>query len=246
MINHQDDLTWYLTEGISYFERSTFGSMLDATVMRAFGTQTCEQCDGAGVLDEPWVMTHVTVHRGDSRREYESALPAPVGIPTGKDCPRCHGTGVREERLVPRDDKELTCRPKAEGHGVTKGAPPDEILTRYAFVSRRLGQMPACLSEALQVAYGDDGEASLFTLRGRSWAVTPLTVAGRRLTELHRAKSHGNDNQFRAVAAMSEMADSKETTPETRKLLGEAIEQAAALTKRAEDYWNSLNGGSNG
>lgn len=241
MIPHQDDLTWYLTEGTSCFERSTFGAVLDAVIFLAFGSKTCSECGGVGVLNEPWTLTHRTARNGD-----KVPLSTPIEIPTGKDCPHCGGKGSVKERLVPESDKELTCRPKHTHHSTGKDAPADSVLTRYALVSRRLSRMPLVLSLALQAAYGDEGEANASTLRGRAWAVMPLTTAGRKLLEQHRALPDAGENQFRAVRALTEMAEEKSQDPARKRLLADAIEQAVRLTRRAEDSWTALESRSRG
>lgn len=242
MIPHQDILTWYLTEGTSYFERSTFGAALDAVIFLAFGSQTCDKCDGVGILDQPWTLTHRVAPNGD-----KVLLPSPIAVPTGKDCPKCGGRGVIQVQLINRDPEEpLTCRPKHCHHNTGKAAPPDSVLTLYAIVSRRLSRMPKALSLALQAAYGDEGEANASTRRGRAWAVMPLTVAGRKLLEHHRTLPDAGENQFRAVLALTEMADEENQDPARKRLLAEAVEQAVRLTRRAEEYWTALESRSRG
>lgn len=233
------ELVQFLTSDVSYFERSTFGAMIEQLQSAAYGTRPCTDCGGHGVLDQPWKLTKDTP---------KGVIT--LDIPTGKTCPRCNGSGHLAVRI--RGSGVVTARPTHSHETRAKEAPPDEILVRYARVSRRLLTMGPYLSAALMEAYGDAGEAhSGELLRGRHWAAAPLTQAGRRLLEwLREGKSKGQAkrktgskvkeiNPWRALEALTDLAKLDASKPDKARseLLAQAASQAAELVKQAEKAW---------
>lgn len=221
------DLQWYCIEGITKFERSPMGSMLSMQDMMSCASRKCDRCGGLGYTDEPWVMT----------RDWRGNEIAPRQIDSGKECPRCRGTGG--VRVKVPDGGEITARPKSSHDETSREAPDDATLTRYAIVSRRLSKMPLLLSKAIQAGYGADGEANLATIRGRAWAVTPLTSAGKELLERFRGKNPDHEHAYMPVLAMTEIArqDAAGSQEKRTKLLGEAAAQARHLLAMAELSW---------
>jgi hypothetical protein len=242
-MRNQGELSGFLTKDIAYFERSTFGATIEAIIAGAYLSRKCLRCDGLGILDEPHTITHTIDHFTRERTELGERLAdgrwlaKPVHASTGKDCPRCQGTGYVPSR---RDDHENT---SMKHQTVTKEAPPDALLMRYAAVSRRLIRMPSLLAAALVAAFGDEGESLAETSRGRAWAAAPLTDAGKKLLEHLRATSRKDDlNPWRAVSALTDLAriDAAHPLPKRTELLALASIEAAALVTEAVTAWEGL------
>lgn len=233
-MRNQRELSDFLTMDISYFERSTFGATIEAIIAGAYLSRKCLRCDGLGILDEPHIITHTIDHFTRERTE----LAKPIHAETGKDCPRCQGTGYVPIR---RDDHERT---GMKHQTLNKEAPPDAMLMRYAAVSRRLMRMPSLLSAALIAAFGDEGESLAETSRGRAWAAAPLTDAGKSLLEHLRAAGARKDdlNPWRSVSALTDLAriDAAHPLKKRTELLAEASTQATALVCEAVRAWEEL------
>jgi hypothetical protein len=86
-------LGWYFSRGTAGFERSTFGAVLDRQHSQVIGSRPCSRCEGAGVLNEPWVRT-VDIH-GEPLKE-------PERLESGQECPNCGGTGSKPRRIRAR------------------------------------------------------------------------------------------------------------------------------------------------
>lgn len=226
------ELTQFLTSDISYFERSTMGSMIDQLNSRAYGGRVCERCGGFGILDEPWELD----------RNCHGEKIDPIQIPTGKECPACRGIGYTKMRLRISPFAE-TCRPGHASDRHVKEPPPDEVLCRYARVTRRLVAMGPRLSSALLAAYGDAGEAHAADgCRGRSWAASPLTKAGRKLVaQLREHTKAGTIDAWRGVDAMTAIArdDAAHPIKARTELLARAVIQAEALVAEAIRAWEA-------
>lgn len=227
----RDELTWYLTHGLSTFERSTFGAILDVLESRAYTSQVCHHCWGSGILSEKKCF------RVDGQKVY---------MPDGAWCPVCHGTGAISVRIT-TDDLDAIQTVHATGHSSesnSRSAPPDEALARYALVSRRLYRMSPHTRDALVAAYGDAGQIHAKDgIRGRAWAVAPLTVPGRKLLRHARDRRDANPDQALGnedpVALLTAVAqlDASSPLPERTRLLAEAIEASWELLREAEREW---------
>jgi len=227
------ELTQFITGDVSYFERSTMGAMIDQLNSRAYGGRPCEKCEGVGVLDEPWELT----------RNCHGEKIDPVQVPTGKECPVCRGVGYTPMRLK-HSAFALTCKPGHSSDRRAKEPPPDEVLCRYARVTRRLVAMGPRLSVALLAAFGDAGEANAADgCRGRSWAASPLTRAGRRLVSQLREHSRADTiDAWRGVEAMTAIArdDAAHPIKARTELLAQAAKQAESLVTEAIAAWEAL------
>ncbi len=229
----KEELRWYLTSGLSMFERSTFGAILDVLESRAYVSQKCHKCWGEGILSTD------TKHRDqDGRVEV---------LPSGSWCPKCKGTGCIPVRIT-SDDLVVIQTVHARTPGASGGyreAPQDEALTRYALVSRRLSRMPVGLRIALCAAYGDAGEAHSGTgLRGRAWACAPLTDAGRKLLQYaretrdaHPDRVHTNEEPVALLTAIAQL-DGANPLPQRTKLLAKAVEDGWQTLLAAEQAWD--------
>lgn len=245
-IKHKNDLVWFTSEGQGYFERSTFGGQLDACIFAAFGSKPCVPCGGSGILDKPWVQ-YSRVYLNSIGEEIKEKLPEPIHHRTGMTCDRCNGQGYKQKRLVRRSlPGEMRLNPTRER--CQRAAPADEILLRYAFISRRLGMLPRNLAEAMLCAYGDEGEFMFKTTQDRRWAVAHLTEEGLEVLEEIRGRLSDSDSQFRAMASLLEYRDGVKDLKGAEKTRVEIVlynvaESARQLLEMAELSWNALGAG---
>lgn len=224
----QSELEWFLSEGITLFERSTTGAILDKIAMDAFTSRRCHICDGEGIIKRDF---KIRAGRNNTK-EFKS----------GDWCFKCGGTGAVPVRLTP-DEQSLVSSGDFHVRETDsfRAAVPDAAIARYAVVSRRLSRMPRCLAVAISAAYGDEGESSSLTARGRAWAVAQHTPAGRRLLELERnrkIRTKGVEAE-RPYLALTELArmDGSKAKPERTALLAEASTGAVRLLEKAEHAW---------
>jgi hypothetical protein len=229
----EQELTEFLTRDIPYFMHSVTGPMLDQITALAYGSRECPRCFGVGILDEAWERT----------RDANGKKCDPVMIQTGKDCPCCKGVGCLPVRM--RVSKNpLTAQPKHSQERTVKGAPPDDVICRFARVSRRLMQMGPRLGEALLSAYGDEGDVQAREGgRGRAWAAAPLTEAGKAMI-YWMCSNTSHDGSCRGIPALTAyvriVAARSKPKPEELALVAEATAQSEALVAEAEKAWESL------
>lgn len=238
-----EELTWFLTEGLSVFERSTTGAILEKLEMDAYVSRSCRRCGGCGVLDEGWTQTHRRcLNSNDPDNKYE--IP-PIAHLTGAWCPKCNGTGAEPMRLSAEEQRLVdTGDWSSDDKEGKRSAVPDATLVRYAHVSRTLSLMPSLLREALVMAYGDEGEGLSSTVHGRSWACSPLTIAGGELLlkERRRRTVDEKDAPERPIRCMTALANlgANKAHPERVKLLAEAAADAERLLNSAERAWTRI------
>jgi hypothetical protein len=211
-------LSWHFSTGSAAFERSTMGPMLDHASLFAFGKVGPFRC-----------------------RKCDYGV-----IPDGRWCLRCQGTGfiltVIERRQ--RTDDEMPVNETMSGSGGY--TPDDEVMARFAVVSRRLGLLPVRLRQALESYHGPHGDRCSDAQAWRLVALYPLTPAGQRLVKL--ALEVGDDETreryrteptyeraFRQVAA-------QKTNPKPQRgaLIEAAEEQSTELYTEACDRWLDL------
>lgn len=235
-MREQQELTWYLGAGQSVFERSTIGAILDKLELESCTSRTCRVCKGEGIVDEP----HECRDPKDSART--------ITVQFGAWCRKCKGIGV--EPVFLSSDEQRLAATGDWSRGDTDGARcavPDATLIRYAFVSRMLSRMPLEAREVIEAAYGDAGEELSRTLKGREWAVMPLTEAGRELlrSERDRKATVGVTEPERPVWCLCSLADlpKSERHPERTILLDAAREQAVKMLREAEATWDLIVGG---
>lgn len=51
-LGDEASLSWYFGQGLSIYERSTFGAILNKLAMDAFTSAPCERCEGSGILEQ--------------------------------------------------------------------------------------------------------------------------------------------------------------------------------------------------
>lgn len=233
----QKELTWYLSDGISIFERSTCGAILDKLELESCTSQPCKKCGGGGIVNEPFKCKDPK----DPARE--------ITILLGAWCSKCKGIGV-EPVFLNKAEQELAhsgdWSENSDRDGA-RGSVPDETLVRFAHVSRLLTAVPPDVRAVIELAYGDEGEELSHGLKGRHWAVMPLTEAGKELLsqERDRKTTVGVVAPEKPVQCLVSLADlpKNEKHPERTILLAQAVEQAEKLLKSAEAVWELVVGG---
>lgn len=224
----QGELEWFLSFGITLFERSTTGAILDKIAMDAFTSRRCHVCDGGGIITKSFSF------RANGR--------SPIAYNSGDWCFRCGGTGAIPVRLTPEEQALVNSGDqRARETDSYRAAVPDESIARYAVVSRRLSRMPRSLAVSLAAAYGDEGSECALTPKGRAWAVTPYTSAGRKLLEQERrrkARTPGVEPErpVRALLALAAL-DANRPSPDRTALLADASVRSMALLEQSERAW---------
>jgi len=123
-------LSWFFGDGLSIYEKSTFGPIVEKIAMDGFSSTTCVKCDGAGILDNGGVRLEdkCTSCRGSGlhpRKDGESQKwcltcdgkgrvpPYEEDVEHGGWCPLCRGTGSGSvERRAQRRPRCRLCRPE--------------------------------------------------------------------------------------------------------------------------------------
>jgi hypothetical protein len=124
-------LSWYFGQGLSIYEKSTFGPIVQKIAMDGYSSTTCGTCDGAGIIEEGGGVTLDDKCRGcdGSGREPHKAgreqrwcltcdglgreTPYEIEISKGGWCPTCRGTGSGcVERKAMRRARCVWCRPE--------------------------------------------------------------------------------------------------------------------------------------
>jgi len=230
----KEDLTWYLSEGIAVFERSTIGAILDKLELESCTSRACRTCHGTAFVNEP----HKCPDPKDPART--------ITVQFGAWCPKCKGTGVEPVFLSAEEQKLVDSGEwmnEAE-RGGQRSAVPDQVLVRYAYISRLLSALCGEDRDAVELAYGDEGEELSHGVKGRVWAVLPLTRAGKELLagERDRKEASGIVAPERPVQCLVSLADlpKSKRTPKRTVLLAEALEEAARRLSKAEEAWDAL------
>jgi hypothetical protein len=230
-MKNQSELEWFLSYGITLFERSSLGPQLDKISMEAFTSRRCHVCGGCGVIKK-------TFKTRTGKKTFRT-------IEAGSWCFKCNGTGSIPVRLTPEEQSNANSgTQKCNDTDSVRAAVPDDEIRRYALVSRRLARMSKTLAAALIAGYGDEGSECALTVRGRAWAATPLTRAGRSLLaqeRLRKRKTPGVEPE-RALRALMTLAalDGHKPNQDRTKLLAEAGVAAQKLLDRAEAMWIEL------
>lgn len=142
-------LSWYFGQGLSIYEKSTFGPIVQKIAMDGYSSTTCGTCEGGGIIEEGGGVTLEDKCRGcgGSGREPHKAgreqrwcltcgglgreAPYEVELPRGGWCPACRGTGSGcVERAAQRRPRCRWCRPEP--------FEPDTKLTDEQVVEIRL------------------------------------------------------------------------------------------------------------
>lgn len=119
-LGHGDEsaLSWYFGQGLSIYDRSTFGDVLQRIILDGYHSRTCEKCDGAGILEDGGfaMATKCTKCNGVGKfgdppqrcRECNNGTVEPYEVEAehGGWCTSCRGTGTGSvaKREVKRPD----------------------------------------------------------------------------------------------------------------------------------------------
>lgn len=151
MIVHQDELEDYLTNGITLFERSVTGAMLERVELLAYSSFPCSTCDSGILPDGSWCPKCRGLGSIAWRRDRNGDAPVTARpTTTGQHATR---SGVEDERL-------------------TRYAFVSRALSRLSQAARTA--MLAAYGE-------DGAWCVAFDRYDRSWALAPLTEPGKRL-----------------------------------------------------------------
>ena len=232
----QGELVWYLSKGISIFERSTCGAILDTLELESCTSRKCRECHGDGIVDKPFQCA-------DPRDPVRT-----ITVQMGAWCPKCKGIGVEPVHLTPEEQKMIDSGEwsSSDKEGA-RSAVPDQTLVRFAFISRALSTLPLTSRTVIIAAYGDEGEELSHGIHGRAWAVTPLTEAGAELLSHERDRKvtvgiMAPEKPVQCLLSLANLPKDK-SHPERKKLLSEAAAQAERMLASAEAVWNLIVGG---
>lgn len=232
------DLSWIHSVGMTVFERSTFGGVLDNQRMfAAENGRTCATCNGTGFdaddnscarcMGTGFVVDAPSHHRG-GLAVATMRCPACPGSGTrngGLPCPTCKGEGYVVRHLAEP-------RPRERGEGSV--TPDDRDLERYARVTRRLQRLPMIQRVRIASYTGPRGDFwGSIPGAGRLWSLYAFTGAGLaliRLTEKGPIKTHP-DELLRMQVARTDRP------PEHTALLFAARTQAEAQLRDLVADW---------
>lgn len=223
-----EELTWFELEGVTYFERSPTGPMLDNLEAAAYKSSYCHTCAGKGIVDKPWSGL-------DRHGE-------PVNFMHGAWCSKCNGTGSIPVRLTAEEQRSADNGELAENHNEgARAAVDDSVLIRYAQVSRALDRMDSFYRDAIETAYGAMGEFLATTPHGRSWSLAPMTEAGKEIVAKERENKKSELNPDMQIVFLTELAktSSGKKDHELIAALGKAANEAESILKLAEFRWES-------
>lgn len=248
MVREYEDLVWFLSQGVAAFERSTTGTMLERLESVAYATRECPTCGGSG-LDTRSAASREIDRRLAERKprrpldaadrfilsaEQPAIEPPEERYIAANDpqwCRPCRGRGYRRRRLTPDEQRDAAPAAPAGTPGASaREQVPDEVLIRFARVSRRLAAMPGHSAAVLSAAYEDDrsraGLSADDMAADRITRVMPLTPTGRAIVAAARAA--GNDAAYRSGEYLASRPER-----ETRRARAEAVEALAI----AEQHW---------
>jgi hypothetical protein len=223
-----EELIWYEAEGVTYFERSPTGPMLDRLDMAAHKSAYCHTCAGKGIVDVPWSCVD---RKGET-----------LNLTQGAWCKKCNGTGSVPVRLTAEEQRSADDGELAENHNEgARAAVDDSILIRYAQVSRILDLMDPFYREAIEVAYGPMGEFLETTPHGRAWALTPMTSAGKRLIAQERTVKDSELDPDRPLVFLTKLVKESKGKKwhDVVETLRDATREAIDILKIAEFRWES-------
>lgn len=244
----QVDLTWYLSQGGAIFERSTIGAILEKLKNESCVTRKCKKCNGKGIVKTICrrTVTHTEIDQ-TSGEPKEVTTVHEYGL--GDWCQKCNGTGYKAVRLSAEESRQAYSGEwsSSKDRDGARSAVEDEILVRYAHVSRMLSRMPLEYRLGIEAGYGDEGEAASNTKRGRVWACLPLTEAGEELLRDARERGLLIDgvtpwSQCEYLSALANLREKQRGAART-KLLELAINQATELLRKSEAVWDLTVGG---
>jgi hypothetical protein len=262
LISGQDEsaLAWFFGQGLSIYEKSTFGPIVEKIAMDGYASAECGKCGGSGILEDGGFRLESKCRGcGGSRLQPRKAgepqqwcltcgglgreMPYEVECEHGGWCPTCRGTGGSSvERRAIRRPRCSWCRPEPyvfftdERTGGTTRAP---LIT--AWVPRHA--CPNCLSTgdepitAKPVLVPDEGGGAL----GADEALTRFAITSRRAGSvkdvspaLHAALAsfYGDVGSRWALTQFGRLFALYHLTPAGKKLARMGIETAEKGKKK--------------
>lgn len=212
-----DDVRWYFGRGQTCFESSYFGAQCEELARRAAVTKCCPGCSLQG------------------------AHPDSVGSGFGKDhdlCSRCNGRGFVSRRVPKHQDTKLTARPTQPEPAHDRNVESDEILMRFAHVSRILSRLPQQARRVLEAFYGDVGCYFAREHGSALFAVYLTTLAAEKLLSSGR---NGNDPDYTRLGRLIR-SNAIQPVEKEAALLKAAAKQSERLMQAAVAEWNDTVG----
>jgi hypothetical protein len=123
-------LSWFFGQGLSIYDKSTFGPIVEKIQLDGYASTTCGKCDGAGIIEECGGITlddrckgcdgsGLAPHKKGESQQWcltcdglGRVQPYVVEMAKGGWCPTCRGTGSGSvERRAMRRPRCHWCRP---------------------------------------------------------------------------------------------------------------------------------------
>jgi hypothetical protein len=213
--NDVADLCWHFGIGQTYFERSTFGMQMERQARFHYTSEPCPDCA-------------VARPGRPMRRPGFDADDCP--------CERCDGRGVTVRQAAGHSRGSVTAQPMQRERTAVVMEVPDDVLFRYARLSRGVSRLSHRSAVVLEEAFGDVGSYFAAELGDRTLAVAMLTPAGIRLLRESQHDGAHEHVAFTRVIRHNRIQPSGPTTA----LISEAMSQAKELVKDACKEWTSV------
>lgn len=192
-------LSWFFGQGLSIYDKSTFGPIVQKIQMDGYASTTCGRCEGAGIVDDAGGVTLddkckscdggglAPRKAGDSQQwcltcdGLGRVPPYEVEMASGGWCPSCRGTGCGSvERRAMRVPRCQWCKPDP----VTVTDEATDTTLKLELVAARVPthSCPNCLGTgnepitAKRVTKDDEGGGVL----GNDVALTRFAITSRR------------------------------------------------------------------
>lgn len=233
------DLRWFFRDGISQFERSVSGAMLDR-LREESATSSGERIPSPSQMaDRVWAYkqrecrSRVELRRRTGKRdpEREALLEAIRELMEAE---------WADHVELPDCDPTVTARPVHSGQSEEQGYEPDDVaLQRYARVSRALSLCPRSCAVALAEYYGPVGSRYAEHPLERILTLYPLTAAGRDLSE----RTGDGETALERILAVWNTRNLGKSSPEVRGLFLTARCEAIELLQVALRAFRAAWGG---
>lgn len=189
----------------------------------------CQLCGGTGSVPQK----EQTRHCGQcERREGE---PLDAWRQRRRACSWCLGSGVARITAAPT----IPARDAAGGINAA-----EQVLRKFARVSRRLDAVPAHHRRILELYYGPHGQSWADQPGGRLLALQEFTRAGRILLRRTRVADDEATHSTNAERIAAQMLLQRSQPKAWRAtLLASAAEQASQLHREAVGSWVAVSGG---
>jgi hypothetical protein len=218
----QQVLRWFFGRGLTVFERSTLGSVLERQSLYCRHLEKCEDCKGVG-----WPKVG------------QFDLP--------QKCETCDGNKFIFKRSRTRPSGPVTVNVGNCQEIHLKDEPDSSELEMYAQVMRRMIHLSELDARVLFGFYGFAGARwAEDPNRGRIWGVLPLTDAGKKVIKASESRKSDSDKEQTLTAdevlnvqqELRDLRSGKQVRERHDFLMTLAHEQAEALLVAAVRSWN--------